>query len=142
MVGGVALIYLTLSSMKLVYWRYNNTLLLLGGLISLAGLLQPLIDVTQVVYFTTDGMRYRRNLFLQIQKHWSEIKGVVFQDNDFLVEFKKGRSIRMVPYDADSQNLRVHIDKLMIHAKSIGRPPSANDNLHDDALHHESGSMA
>lgn len=139
--GGVALIVLTLSSMKLVYWRYNNTLLLIGGLISLFGLLQPLFDVTQVVYFTTEGMRYRPHYLMQVQKRWSEIKGVVFQDHEFTVEFKRGRSIRLVPYDSESQNLRVHIDKLMVHAKTLGNAGGSTDHEDDQALH-GSGSMA
>lgn len=138
--GGAALIYLTLSSMTLVYSKYNNGLLLIGSIIALVGLLQPLIDVSQVVYFTSDGMRYRPHFLYEIQKRWSEIKGVVYQDHEFLVEFNKGRSLRMVPYDSESQNLRVHIDKLMVSAKTLVDDDGLADNV--SGLHGRSSSIA
>jgi hypothetical protein len=142
--GGVALIYLTQSSMGLAYYKYNMALVILGGVICGLGLLQPLIDVKQIVYFTPEGMRYRAHYFYQIQKNWSEIKGIVFQDHGFLVEMIKGRNLKMVPYDAESQNLRVHIDKMMLVARANrnGSTPKPETDAQGAVMQQRSQSVA
>ena len=80
--------------------------------------MQGLLDVNHVVYFNTEGMLYKSTLFYRIHKKWSEINGFVFQEDGFSVEFKNKRTLRMVPYDSESQNLRVYLDKMLLVAKS------------------------
>jgi hypothetical protein len=88
---------------------------------AVAGVLQPFFDVKKVVYFTTDGMRYRSLRFFSKQCTWPEIKGIVFQERSFSVELSNGKTLRMIPYDAESQNLRVLLDKMIHQAKAAAR---------------------
>lgn len=125
--GGLSLILLTKSSSAIAYYRYNYLLEIFGYMYCLAGAIQPLVDVTHVAYFTTQGVRYRSNLFFAQELKWDEIKGIVFHENGYSIERQKGKTIRMVPFDANSQNLRVHIDKMRLKAKNGGGAAPENE---------------
>lgn len=118
LIGGLSLLYLTKSSLEVVYFRYHTIPEVIGYLLSGFGLLQPLLDVNQVVYFAPKGISYRTNLLWERRISWAQVKGIVFQEKGFFLELKNRKTLRMVPYDAESQNLRVHIDKMLIQAKS------------------------
>ncbi len=118
LLGGLSLIYLTTASLSIGYYRYHKIPEYLGYLISAVGLLQPILNSNQVVYFGTQGIFYHPNLFWKQHMRWSQVNGIVFQEKGFFVELKTGKTLRMVPYDAESQNLRVHIDKMIHLAKS------------------------
>jgi hypothetical protein len=124
--GGIPLIYLTLSSTYFAYFRFNPLLEMLGYLMIIVGLTQPLIDINQSVYFDATGMRHRSSIFTNKSRLWSEIKGIVFDEHGITVELINKRTIRMVPYDAESQNLRAKIDKMMLQAKA-GISTSSNN---------------
>jgi uncharacterized membrane protein YgdD (TMEM256/DUF423 family) len=115
--GALSLIHLTQSSIALAYYPFNNLILFAGYVLTLFGALQPILDANQVIYFSPEGFRYRPLRFAMIQRKWSEIRGVVFQEHGFAIEMNDGKSYKLTPYDAESQNLRVYIDKLMIAAK-------------------------
>jgi hypothetical protein len=116
--GGLSLIFLTKSSAAIAYYRYNNWLEIFGYLYCIVGAIQPLIDVTHVAYFTSEGIRYKSNLFFSTDLKWADVKGIVYHESGYSVELNKGKTIRMVPFDANSQNLRVYIDKMRLQAKS------------------------
>jgi len=119
--GGASLVFLTVSSTAVMYGRFNTWIELLGYLMAGIGVLQPVIDVKKVVYFTAEGMRYRSLRFFSKQCAWPEIKGIVFQERAFSVELNNGKTLRMVPYDSESQNLRVLLDKMIHQAKAEAR---------------------
>lgn len=126
--GGTTLVFLTMASTAVIYGRYNLWIELLGYLMAAAGVLQPLIDVKKVVYFTTEGMRYRSLRFFTKHCTWPEIKGIVFQEKAFSVELNNGKTILMVPYDSESQNLRVLLDKMIHQAKADARANGKSNN--------------
>jgi len=125
--GGASLVFLTMSSTVVLYGRYNAWLELLGYLMAVVGVLQPLIDVKKVVYFTAEGMRYRSLRFFTKYCTWPEIKGIVFQERSFSVELNNGKTLRMIPYDSESQNLRMLLDKMINQAKAASRANGASN---------------
>lgn len=119
--GGTSLVFLTMASTAVIYGRFNLWIESFGFLMAAVGVLQPLIDVKKVVYFTAEGMRYRSLRFFTKHCTWPEIKGIVFQEQSFSVELNDGKTLRMVPYDSKSQNLRVLLDKMIHQAKADAR---------------------
>lgn len=140
LLGGGALVYITTVSIGVRYFHLNKLFLLAGYAFAAWGLAQPLLDVNRVIYFSPEGLRLRMSIFGARQYRWTEVAAVVFQDKGFIIECSDGKTFKLHPYEGDSQNMRVRIDKLMTAAKKLAN--SATEPSPSELLHPERGSMA
>lgn len=128
--AGTTIIYYAKVSLAFEFSQFHTLFQWVGFGVAGIGISHAMLDVNHVVYFNSSGMLYKSTLFWSTQKKWSEIKGFVFQEQGFTVELMNKRTYRMVPYDAESQNLRVYLDKMLHVAKAgKGNAPTGNQEI-------------
>jgi hypothetical protein len=123
--GGASLLWLLKSSVLVVNTQYGPTMLYLSYAMIVFGLLQPIVDPRHYAFFTSKGIRYRGYAFRTTRVAWEEVKGIVYFDLGFELALKSGATYKMLPYNGESQNLRMHIDQMMY----SGRQDAAEERV-------------
>lgn len=113
--GGLALYWITDSSGIAAYHHLNKYITFLSYGLFAFGMLQPLLDPRHFAYFQKKGVRYRFGAFSRGFANWQDVLGISYFDSGFELALKNGKTYRMLPYNAESQNLRLYIDQ-MLHA--------------------------
>lgn len=120
--GGLALYWMTRSSGIASYHHLNRYLTIVSYAMFGFGMLQPLFDPRHYAFFQKKGVRYRFGVFSRGFASWNEVQGISYFDSGFELALKNGRTYRMLPYNAESQNLRLYIDQMLQAGKTTEEP--------------------
>ena len=112
-IGGCTLLWQTNAAAVLGYSPFHQPIEYFCYCLIGIGLLQPLIDPRHYAYFDAEGIRYRVYAFQKRVISWESIKAIVYSDQGFELQMKNNRTIKMHPYNGDSQNLRMYIDQML-----------------------------
>jgi hypothetical protein len=125
--GGFMLRMATVASMSYGYQAINRPLIFLSFVLMAFGLSQFFFDGKQYASFTKHHIRYRIFPFTRgMVIAWEDVKNILYGDRSFEIVLKNGKSYKMIPRYGDSQNLRVHLDQMLMQGKNgISKP--AND---------------